>query len=113
MTLSTRLAAWLEARHIHYGWVVVATTFLTMLAAAGAVGAPGVMIVPLQHEFGWQTSDISFALAVRLVLYGLMGPFAAAFLNRFGVRRVVTVAVLMIALGTNMVVDGIRDLGRR
>ena len=58
------------------------------------------MIVPLQHEFGWQTSDISFALAVRLVLYGLMGPFAAAFLNRFGVRRVVTVAVLMIALGT-------------
>ena len=100
MTLSTRLAAWLGARHIHYGWVVVATTFLTMLAAAGAVGAPGVMIVPLQHEFGWQTSDISFALAVRLVLYGLMGPFAAAFLNRFGVRRVVTVAVLMIALGT-------------
>jgi sugar phosphate permease len=100
MTLSTRLAASLAARNIHYGWVVVATTFLTMLAAAGAVGAPGVMIVPLQQEFGWRTADISVALAVRLVLFGLMGPFAAAFLNRFGVRRVVSVAVLMIALGT-------------
>ena len=89
MTLSTRLAAWLAARNIHYGWVVAATTFLTMLATAGAVGAPGVMIVPLQQEFGWQTADISVALAVRLVLFGLMGPFAAAFMNRFGVRRVV------------------------
>src|SRR3954452_2650243 len=100
MTLSTRLAASLAARNIHYGWVVVGPTFLTTLAAAGAVGAPGVMIVPLQQEFGWQTADISVALAVRLVLFGLMGPFAAAFMNRFGIRRVVTVAVLTIALGT-------------
>ena len=44
------------------------------------------MIVPLQQEFGWQTADISSALAVRLVLFGLMGPFAAAFMNRFGLR---------------------------
>ena len=100
MTFSTRLAAWLAARRIHYGWVVVATTFLTMLAAASAVSAPGVMLVPLQQEFGWHNGDISFAMAVRLVLYGLMGPFAAAFLNRFGLRRVVAVAVLTIALGT-------------
>src|SRR3954451_3769030 len=100
MTLSTRLAASLAARNIHYGWVVVATTFLTTLAAAGAVGATGVMIVPLQQEFGWSTADISFALAIRLVLYGLMGPFAAAFLNRFGVRSVVTAAVLLITPGT-------------
>ena len=100
MTFSTRLAAWLGAREIHYGWVVVATTFLAMLATAGAVSAPGVMLVPLQQEFGWQNGDISVAMAVRLVLYGLLGPFAAAFLNRFGLRRVVTVALLTIALGT-------------
>jgi MFS family permease len=97
--LSDRLAAALKRRNIHYGWVVAATTFLTMLVTAGAVGAPGVFILPLQREFGWQTSDISSALAVRLLLFGLMGPFAAALMNRFGVRRIATTALLIIASG--------------
>ena len=50
------------------------------------MGAPGVLIVPLEKEFGWDTAQISSALAIRLLLFGLMGPFAAAFMNRFGVR---------------------------
>lgn len=86
------------ARHgIHYGWIVAAVTFLTMLVTAGAVGAPGVLIGPLQKEFGWATSEISSALAIRLALFGLMGPFAAAFMNRFGLRPVVAVALTLIA----------------
>jgi len=97
--LSTRLAAWLDSRNIHYGWVVAATTFLTMLATAGAMGSPGVMLEPLQRDFGWQNADISFALAIRLVLYGLMGPFAAALMNRFGVRNVICTALSLIAAG--------------
>ena len=87
--LSTALSSRLAAKDIHYGWVVVGVTFLTMLATAGALSAPGVMIVPLQREFGWQNGEISSALAIRLVLFGLMGPFAAAFMNRYGVRPVV------------------------
>jgi MFS family permease len=97
--ISNRLATYLEARTIHYGWVVAATTFLTMLATAGAMGSAGVMIAPLQHEFGWDNADISSALAVRLVLFGLMGPFSAAFMNRFGVRNVVAMALMLIAGG--------------
>jgi len=85
--------------NIHYGWVVVAVTFLTMLVTAGAVGAPGVLIQPLEREFGWATSDISAALAIRLILFGLMGPFAAAFMNRFGVRKVALAALVLIASG--------------
>jgi MFS family permease len=99
LMLSTRIVAWLGRRHVHYGWVVVAATFLTMLATAGALSAPGVMIVPLQGEFGWETADISSALAVRLALFGLMAPFAAALLNRFGIRPVVTAALLLIVTG--------------
>ena len=53
-------AARLAGRGIHYAWVVAATTFLTMLVTAGAVGAPGVLIGPLEAEFGWATADISF-----------------------------------------------------
>ncbi|MGQ4274523.1 MFS transporter [Terrihabitans sp. B22-R8] len=96
---SSPLAAALARRGVHYGWVVAAVTFLTMLVTAGAVGAPGVLIVPLQEEFGWANADISSALAVRLVLFGLMGPFAAAFMNRFGIRRVASVALILIASG--------------
>jgi predicted MFS family arabinose efflux permease len=96
---SNRLAAALQRRHIHYGWVVVAVTFLTMLVTAGAMGAGGVLIVPLEKEFGWSTAEISTALALRILLYGLLGPFAAAFLNRFGLRPVAMVALGMIAVG--------------
>ncbi|MFS2150759.1 MFS transporter [Rhizobium sp. Rhizsp42] len=97
--VSTVLASTLARRNIHYGWVVVGATFLTMLVTAGAMGAPGVLIKPLQDEFGWSTSEISSALAVRLVLFGLMGPFAAAFINNFGVRKVVVFALLLVGTG--------------
>jgi MFS family permease len=93
------LAAFLARRQVHYGWVVVAVTFLTMLVTAGTVGAPGVLIVPLEHEFGWENAQISAALAIRLGLFGLMGPFAAAFMNRYGVRRIVMLAMFIIAGG--------------
>jgi len=96
---SRTLAAWLGARNIHYGWVVVATTFLTMLATAGAMGSAGVLLGPLQQEFGWSTAEISSAMAVRLALFGLFGPFAAALMNQFGVRSVVVSALLLICAG--------------
>jgi MFS family permease len=97
--MSTALAASLARRNVHYGWVVVGVTFLTMLVTAAAMGAPGVLIVPLEHEFGWDNAQISSALALRILLYGLFGPFAAAFMNRFGVRRVIICALGLIAGG--------------
>ncbi|HEX4411779.1 MAG TPA: MFS transporter [Xanthobacteraceae bacterium] len=97
--MSTSLAAALSRRDIHYGWVVVGVTFLTLLVTAAAMGTPGVLIVPLEKEFGWSDAQISSALALRIMLFGLFGPFAAAFMNRFGVRRVIVVAMLLIMAG--------------
>jgi sugar phosphate permease len=85
--------------NIHYGWVIAGVTFMTMLVTAGALGAPGVLIVPLEKEFGWTTSEISSALALRLMLFGALAPFAAAFLNRFGVRRMILIALSIIIVG--------------
>ncbi|KQO67751.1 MFS transporter [Methylobacterium sp. Leaf89] len=99
LRLSDAVAAGLSRRGVHYGWAVAAVTFLTMLVTAGAVGAPGVLILPLQKEFGWDTATIGSALAVRLVLFGLMGPFAAALMNRYGPRRIVLLALALIAGG--------------
>src|ERR1035441_8167678 len=95
--ISNWLSAVLARRHIHYGWVMVGVTFLTALITAGTVGAPGVFIVPLQHEFGWTTAEISSALSIRFILFGLMAPFAAALMNRYGLRNVTLSALLIVA----------------
>jgi MFS family permease len=94
--ISNWLSAALARRNIHYGWVMVAVTFFTALITAGTVGAPGVFIVPLQQEFGWTTAEISSALSIRFILFGLMAPFAAALLNRYGLRNVTLAAQLIV-----------------
>src|ERR1700709_2389989 len=94
--ISVWLSSVLARRNIHYGWVIVGVTFLTALITAGTVGAPGVFIVPLQQEFGWTTAQISSALSIRFILFGLMAPFAAALLNRYGLRNVTLAALLTV-----------------
>ncbi|HZC96932.1 MAG TPA: MFS transporter, partial [Bradyrhizobium sp.] len=80
------------------GWVMVGVTFLAALISAGTVGAPGVFIVPLQKEFGWTTAEISSALSIRFILFGLMAPFAAALMNRYGLRNVTLAALLTVVV---------------
>src|SRR6202158_6173762 len=94
--ISNWLSAALARRNIHYRWAMVGVTFLTALTSAGTGGAPGVFIVPLQNEFGWSTAQISSALSIRFVLFGLMAPFAAALLNRYGLRNVTLAALLTV-----------------
>src|SRR4051812_18962262 len=82
---------------IYYGWVVAGAGFVALLASASFRGAPGVLMVPLQEEFGWSRATISAAVAINLVVFGLSGPFSAALVQRIGLRRVVTGALAMIA----------------
>jgi sugar phosphate permease len=89
----------LSERGIHYGWVVVAVTFIVALTTAGAMGLPGALMRPLQREYGWSEADISSALALRILLFGLMAPFAAALIERYGLRRVILSAIAMIMIG--------------
>ena len=83
----------------HYAWIVAAITFLTLIVAAGVRSVPSVLIVPLEHEFGWTRATISFAVSVNLLLYGLIGPFAAGFINLYGPRRVMLLAFTLVAAG--------------
>jgi len=96
---TTALVRALGRRNIHYGWVIVGATLLTTVITAAAMSTPGVLIVPLEKEFGWSDAQISSALALRLMLFGLFGPFAAAFMNRYGVRAVMVGAVILISAG--------------
>src|SRR6476620_9525863 len=97
--ISNWLSVALARKNIHYGWAMVAVTFLAALISAGTVGAPGVFIVPLQKEFGWSNAEISSALSIRFILFGLMAPFAAALLNRYGLRNVTLTAQLVVISG--------------
>ena len=86
-------------RRIHYAWIVAGVTFITLMGAAGFRSTPSILIVPLQHEFGWNRAVISVAVSINLVLFGLVGPFAAALMDRFGLRWVVVVALVAVAAG--------------
>lgn len=89
----------MNRRRIHYAWIVVAVTFVVLLSAAAVRATPSVIIVPLEHEFGWPRALISGAVSVNLVLYGLIGPFAAAIMQRFGIRRTIMIALAVMATG--------------
>jgi len=82
---------------IHYGWFVVATTFAVLLVSAAIRATPGVLIVPLEREFGWSRATISGAISVNLLLYGLMGPFCAAIAERIGIRRTMALAMVLLS----------------
>ncbi|MDP9369183.1 MAG: MFS transporter, partial [Chloroflexota bacterium] len=89
------------ARHrLHYAWIVAGVTFVTLLGASGFRSTPGVLIVPLQEEFGWDRATISLAVSINLILFGFSGPFAAALMERFGIRRVMLIALLTVASGS-------------
>lgn len=87
-----------RTRKTHYAWVVLATTFVTLLASAGVRATPSVLIIPLEQEFHWTRATISLAISINIFLYGLMGPFAGALMQRFGVRRTAMTAMAALAV---------------
>ncbi|MFJ4849497.1 MFS transporter [Streptomyces sp. NPDC088733] len=89
---------------VHRAWYVAAAGFVTLVGAAGFASLPGLLIEPLHSEFGWSRGMIGFAVSVNLALYGVTAPFAAALMDRFGMRRVVVAALLTIATGAGLTV---------
>lgn len=84
----------------HYGWFVVGLTFCVLLVAAGIRSAPGVLIGPMETDMGWSATTISTAIAINIVLFGLMGPFAAALMQSAGVRRTMLLGLGIVALAS-------------
>jgi cyanate permease len=84
---------------IHYAWVVAGMTFLILLLGAGVRATPSILLVPLEMEFGWSAATISAAIAVNIFLFGMIGPFAVAVMERFGLRRSVSLSLAILSLG--------------
>lgn len=96
-------------RRIHYAWVVLIVTFLGLLASAGVRTAPGLILTPLEVEFGWTRSEISFAVAISLFIFGLGAPIGGSLIDRFGPRRVLLTGLAVIGAGL-VLMNGMTEL---
>lgn len=83
----------------HYAWVIFAVAFITLLGASGFRSTPAILIDPLHDEFGWGRGTIGTAVSINVMLFGLIGPFAAALQMRYGLRRITIIALAIISLG--------------
>src|SRR5436190_13161798 len=83
---------------LHYAWVIALVTFLILLVTAGIRATPGVLMISLEGEFGWSRAVISGAVAINIALFGLIGPFAASVMDRWGLRRVMLCAIALLAV---------------
>src|SRR3954462_6967238 len=92
----------LIGRRLHYAWVVVAVMFVVILAGVGVRSTQGVLIVPLQHAFGWTTAEISGAIALNFALFGLFAPFAAGLIQTMRLKRTVLGSMLLVTAGAAM-----------
>ena len=88
--------------HVHYAWVVLAVVFTSTLAGVGVRAAPGVMIVPLEHAFGWDVSTISGAISVNIILLGLTGPFLTGLMQVIGLKRTMLLCLTILMLATGL-----------
>jgi MFS family permease len=96
---ASRLAPILARRGIHYGWFMVALTFLTTVCSSAAISLAGILVLPLIQEFGWGRADIAAVMALMLLLFAGTAPFAGAIMLRYGLCRTVATAVAMTLLG--------------
>jgi predicted MFS family arabinose efflux permease len=84
-----------------YPIVISAVAFLVLIVVAGIRSASGVLLVPLEQSMGWSVAAISVAIAINVALYGAVGPFAAAFMEQLGVRRMILIALALMAISTS------------
>ncbi len=96
--LAAALAPWLARRGVHYGWVMVAITFIATVCTSAAVSLTGVIFLPITQEFAWVRADIAGAIGLMLVMFAAVAPFAGALMLRFGLRRIVTISALLATL---------------
>lgn len=91
-----------KSSKLYYGWVVVFITFITLLVSAGIRSMPSVLMMPFEKEFGWNRGGISNVISIGIFLYGLVGPFSAALLVKFGIRRMVAASLAILAISLSV-----------
>jgi len=100
--MGPRSIARLVGDRVHYAWIVVAVMFVVILASVGVRAAPGVLLVPLERTFGWSAAVISGAISLNILLFGLVGPFAAGLIQVIGLKRTLLISMTLLVLGAGL-----------
>ena len=87
---------------LHRAWPVALVAGLTIVAAAAFTAMPGVLMEPLHDEYAWPRASIGQAVSVNMIVYGLVAPFAAALMDRFGLQKVALAALMVVVAGAAM-----------
>ena len=85
---------------IFYGWFVVATCMFIAFVTMGARNSFGAFVVPMEAEFEWNRTVVSWAAALGALLNGVTQPFMGYLFDRFGVRIVVVAGILVVGVST-------------
>ena len=85
---------------IYYGWVIVAGFFLLNIAgqASGTLNF-GLFVIPISEELGLSRQTIGWAQTGRLLAGGLSGVAIGWWLDRYGPRVPVLVAIVVATVG--------------
>ncbi|GAA3402526.1 MFS transporter [Paenibacillus hodogayensis] len=92
----------MKTSRMYYGWIVVLITFAALLVSAGVRSMPSLFMIPFEQEFGWSRGGISGVISTGIFLYGLVGPFSAAFLQKYGIRRVMVFSLALLAVSLSI-----------
>ncbi|CAM5219275.1 putative MFS family arabinose efflux permease OS=Ureibacillus acetophenoni OX=614649 GN=SAMN05877842_10886 PE=4 SV=1 [Ureibacillus acetophenoni] len=87
---------------IHYSWIILFIAFFANIVAAIVISSTGVFLTPFEQELGWDRSVISLAFGITLFSYGLSGPFMAALLEVIGLRKMMTISMATLVIGTSL-----------
>ncbi|MFD4369190.1 MFS transporter [Rhodococcus sp. NPDC058521] len=83
-------------RRFHPAWAMVAVASAALVAAGSFTTLAGLVTEPLVDSKGWSRSGIGLGVAVNMVLYGAVAPFAVALTERYGLRRVTASALAIL-----------------
>ena len=81
------------------GWKVVAVSLLSyVFGSTGMFYAFGTFLKPLSSEFQWNRAAISGFWSISGVIFAVASPIVGRLADRFGVRRVILISVVLVAL---------------
>ena len=83
-----------------FPWAMALTGMLVLLVSNGLTAtALSVYDESLLNEFGWSRGELKFRDLVTFWLLALIAPFAGAFIDRLGPRRMLVFGCVLLSIG--------------
>ena len=87
---------------VHYAWVIIGLSVLLYLGGGSITQAFGVVILPLQDEYGWGQGSITLAYGISAIISAVLSPVIGTATDKYGGRPVLFVGVVCFFIGTAM-----------